>query len=215
MGVVGLLLISSVLALARVADPTARHLIELVTLSPLGLPCAVLALLGAVTVPAARRTRAAFVLAATCLVGAHAWWLAPLYVGPHPAAGSSASLVVLAQNFEYGDASALVDVARSTGADVLVLTDVGTEQIDLAFEAGVDAGLPYSAGVDNHVMDGTAVVFSRFPITRTAPLYDDAESRVVRIRTPGLGPVTVIAVHTRPPYCPDIGGRTTTRSTQP
>lgn len=200
---VGLLLISSVLALARVADPTARRLIELVTLSPLGLPCAVLALLGAVTVPAPRRTRAAAALAATCLVGVHAWWLAPLYVGPHRAAGSSASLVVLAQNFEYGDATALVDVVRSTEADVLVLTDVGAEQIDLALEAGVEAGLPYSAGFENHVVNGSAVVFSRFPVTRSAPLYDDAESREVRILAPGLGPVTVIAVHTRPPYSPD------------
>lgn len=200
--VVGLLLTSLLLALVRVADPTSRRLIELVALSPLGLPTAVLALLGAAAWATSRHVRAAGVLAAACLVVVHAWWLAPLYVGERPEGGPSSSLVVLAHNFEYGDASTLAELVRARGVDVLVLTDVGTERLHLLLEAGVGTALPFSAGVKGHVVHGGAVVLSRFPISRTASLYDDAESRVAEIRAPGLGPVTVVGLHGRPPYAP-------------
>jgi hypothetical protein len=93
--VVGSLLASLLLALAYVTDPTQRRLIELATLTPWGLPAAAVALVVAAAWPGSRRTRAAAVLAATCLVAVHAWWLAPLYVGQQPA-GGPASLVVLA-----------------------------------------------------------------------------------------------------------------------
>lgn len=195
----GLLLASLLLAVVRVTDPSARLLIELATFSPLGLPFAALALLCAAT---SRRARAAGVLAAACLVLVHAWWLAPLYVGDRPS-GRSASLVVLAQNFEYGDVAALAGLVRSRGVDVLVLTDVGTEQLDRLLDAGIETRLPYSAGLENHVVHGGAVVLSRVPVTRTSFLYDGAASRLVEIRAPGLGPVTIVALHTRPPYAPD------------
>jgi endonuclease/exonuclease/phosphatase (EEP) superfamily protein YafD len=199
--VVGLLLASLLLALVRLGDPSARRLIELVTFSPLGLPAAVLALLGAWAWQPTRRGKATVAIAAACLVAVHAWWLAPLYVGDRPV-GRSALLVVLAQNFEYGDVAALADVVRSRGVDVLVLTDVGTERLDLLREAGIETRLPYSAGVEDHVVHGGAVALSRFPVTRTTFLYDGAASRAVEIRAPGLGPVTVVALHTRPPYAP-------------
>lgn len=200
--VVGLLLGSLLLALVRVVDPAGRRLIELATLSPLGLPSAGLALLGAAAAATTRRARTAGVLTATCLMVVHAWWLAPLYVGDRPA-GRSASLVVLAQNFEYVDVAALTELVRSRGVDVLVLTDVGTERLRLLFETGIEEWLPYSAGVVNHVVHGGAVVLSRVPVTRTTILYGGAQSRVAQIRAPGLGQVTIVALHTRPPYAPD------------
>ena len=199
--VVGLLLVSLMFALLRVTDPSASRVIELVAFTPLGLPAAALALLAAAAPSAKRRTRTACVLAATCLVAVHSWWLAPLYVGDHPAGGSS-SLVLLAQNFEYGDIAALADLVRARDVDILVLTDVGTERLDLLLATAVGDTLPYSAGVENHVVHGGAVVLSRFPVTRTAPLLDFSDSRVVEVRAPGLGDVTVVAVHTRPPYAP-------------
>lgn len=198
----GLLLASLLLALARVADPTARRFIELVTLTPLGLPLAAAALLVTVTWSRTRRAKVWRGLAATCLMVIHAWWVAPLYLGDKPA-GRSASLVVLAQNFEYGDVAALVELVRTRDADVLVLTDVGTDRIELLLDAGLDTLLPHSAGVENHVVHGGAAVLSRVPITRTALLYDDAESRVAVVEAPGIGPVTLVALHTRPPYAPD------------
>jgi endonuclease/exonuclease/phosphatase (EEP) superfamily protein YafD len=196
--VVGSLLASLLLALAYVTDPTQRRLIELATLTPWGLPAAAVALVVAAAWPGSRRTRAAGVLAATCLVAVHAWWLAPLYVGQQPA-GGPASLVVLAQNFEYGDPTALVDLVRREAVDVLVLTDAGNGRTDVLLEAGIERWLPYAAGLGEE----GAVVLSRVPVTGTALLFEEAESRRVEVRAPGLGVVTVVAVHTRPPYAAD------------
>jgi endonuclease/exonuclease/phosphatase (EEP) superfamily protein YafD len=202
--VVGLLLGSLLLAAVRVADPEARRLIELVSLTPVGLPLAGAALLGALVlrVLGAARVALVAVVAAVCLVAVHAWWLAPSYAGSRPA-GGRASLVVLAQNFEYGDPEALADVVRTEQVDVLVLTDVGTERLTLALEAGIETLLPYSAGVEDHVVHGGAVVLSRLPVSGTEPLYEGSESRLVDLEAPGLGTVTIAAVHTRPPYDPD------------
>jgi endonuclease/exonuclease/phosphatase (EEP) superfamily protein YafD len=197
----GPLLVSLLLALLRITDPTARRLIELVTLSPLGLPLAILALPGAAWAPTSRRARAFGMVAATALATVHVWWLAPLYVGDEPA-GRAVAMVVLAQNFEYGNGAALADVVRQRHVDVLVLTDVGDPQLDSLLEAGVEARLPYSAGIRDHHVDG-AVVLSRFPVESTATLYEDAESRVVDVRPPGLGRVRMVAIHTRPPYAPE------------
>jgi endonuclease/exonuclease/phosphatase (EEP) superfamily protein YafD len=200
--VLGLLLASLLLAVLRVSDPTALALVALVAVTPLGLPAAVLALLGASFVVRPRGVRAAGVLSATCLVVLHSWWLAPLYMGDHPAARSP-SLIVLTQNFEYGDVATLVELVRTRRVDVLVLTDIRTERLDLLLQTGIETLLPYAAGVENHVVHGGAVVFSRVPVTRTSLLSDGAQSRLVEIRGPGIGPLTLVAVHTQPPYSPE------------
>jgi endonuclease/exonuclease/phosphatase (EEP) superfamily protein YafD len=197
LAVVGLLLGSLLLATVRVADPGARRLIELATLTPLGLPLAATALLGALLLRRPRGARAVAVVAATTLLAVHAWWLAPLYAGDRPA-GGSASLVVLAQNFEYGDAEALVELVREEDVDVLVLTDANSTRIDPLLAAGIEESLPHTAGTG----EGGAVVLSRIPVTGTELLYDDSESRLVELEAPGLGAVTIAAVHTRPPYDP-------------
>jgi endonuclease/exonuclease/phosphatase (EEP) superfamily protein YafD len=199
--VVGLLLGSLLLAAIRVADPEARRLIELVSFTPLGLPLAGAALLVALVLRARGGPRRAVVVplvAAVCLVTVHAWWLAPSYAGTRPS-GGPASLVVLAQNFEYGDADALVEVVREEDVDVLVLTDAGSFRVGLLLAAGIEQWLPHSAGIG----EGGAVVLSRLPIARTELLYAESESRLVELQVPGLGAVTIAAVHTRPPYDPD------------
>lgn len=199
--VVGLLLGSLLLAALRVADPEARRLIELASLSPLGLPLAGAALLGALVLRAVGGVRGAAtvaLVAAVGLVAVHAWWLAPSYAGSRPT-GGPASLVVLAQNFEYGDAQALVELVRDENVDVLVLTDADSTRIDPLLAAGVEEWLPHAAGIG----EGGAVVLSRLPVTGTEPLHADSASRLVEVQAPGLGAVTIAAVHTRPPYDPD------------
>jgi endonuclease/exonuclease/phosphatase (EEP) superfamily protein YafD len=196
--VVGLLLGSLLLAAVRVADPGARRLIELVSLTPIGLPLAGTALLGALLLRRPRGARAVAVVAATTLLAVHAWWLAPLYAGDRPAGGPE-SLVVLAQNFEYGRAGALVELVRDEDVDVLVLTDANNSRINPLLTAGIGELLPHSAGIG----EGGAVVLSRFPVTGTELLYDESESRLVELEAPGLGAVTIAAVHTRPPYDPE------------
>ena len=202
LAVVGLLLGSALLAAVRVADPDARRLIELASLSPLGLPLAGTALLGALLLLRPRGARVVAVVAATTLVAVHGWWLAPFYAGDRPV-GGSASLVVLAQNFEYGDAEALVELVREEDVDVLVLTDANGTRIGPLLAAGIEEWLPHSAGIGEE----GAVVLSRFPVTGTRMLYDGSESRLVELEAPGLGPVTIAAVHTRPPYDPDAWRR--------
>jgi endonuclease/exonuclease/phosphatase (EEP) superfamily protein YafD len=197
LAVVGLLLGSLLLAAVRVADPEARRLIELATLTPLGLPLAGTALLGALLLRRPRGARVVALVAATTLLAVHAWWLAPLYAGDRPA-GGSASLVVLAQNFEYGDAEALVELVREEDVDVLVLTDANSTRIDPLLAAGIEESLPHTVGIG----EGGAVVLSRIPVTGTGLLHDDSESRLVELEAPGLGAVTIAAVHTRPPYDP-------------
>lgn len=199
--VVGLLLGSFLLAAVRVGDPGARRLIELASLSPLGLPLAGTALLVALVLRALGGPRLAAVVAlvaAVCLVTVHAWWLAPSYAGSRPA-GGPASLVVLAQNFEYGEPAALVELVRDEDVDVLVLTDADSARIDPLLEAGIEELLPHSAGIG----DGGAVVLSRIPVTGTELLHTGSASRLVELQAPGLGAVTIAAVHTRPPYDPD------------
>lgn len=197
--VVGALLASFVLALLRVTDPTSRRLIELVALTPLGLPLAGVAVLAVAAWACPRRRRATALVAAGGLLLLHAWWLAPLYAGARPEAGSTSSIVVLAQNFERGDPAALVGLVRDQGVDVLVLTDVDDARVSELLAAGVEEVLPHAAGVG----DNGAVVLSNIPVRSTTLMYEESESRLVELEAPGLGMVTLAALHTAPPYRPD------------
>ncbi|MET1134262.1 MAG: endonuclease/exonuclease/phosphatase family protein [Aeromicrobium sp.] len=193
------LLAALVLALLRVTDPTSRRLIELVSLTPLGVPVAGVAVLATAWWAFRRRRRTPALLAAAGLLVLHAWWLAPLYAGARPGSPSSSSFVVLAQNFEYGDPAALVDLVREEGVDVLVLTDVDDARVSELLAAGVEQVLPHAAGVG----DNGSVVLSRIPVRRTTLLYEESESRLVDLEAPGIGIVTLAALHTAPPYRPD------------
>lgn len=199
----GLLGVSALLALLSHGDPSSRRLIELVTLTPLGLPLATLGALGALgLLVTARRRRSS--LAATglaiALVVVHGWWLAPLYLGARPSGGPG-SLVVLTQNFEYGDAEALAATTRARDVDVLVLLEVTPAHLHELQATGIESWLPHVDGFDDEQDLGT-VVFSRLPFTAARPLFDGAESREVELDVPGTGPVSLVAVHTRPPYTP-------------
>jgi endonuclease/exonuclease/phosphatase (EEP) superfamily protein YafD len=192
------------LALVRLGDPSSRRLIELVTLTPLGLPLAaagVVASLVLLVTTDGRRLPGLVLVAALALLGVHAWWLAPLYVGSASAA-ESPPLVVMSLNFEIGDAGDLVEATREHDVDVLVLLEVSRSRMDGLRAAGITTGLPHTAGVeDDHVL-GT-VVLSRFPVVAYAPLYDGSDSLVVDLDVAGIGQVGVVGVHTRPPYRPE------------
>lgn len=195
LAILGLLLVALALAWLRVTDPTSRRLVEAVSLTPLGVPLAALALVGTAQWSAPRPLRLGAVVAAGALLLAHCWWLAPLYTGSLRA-GGPASVVVLAQNFEYGDADALVELVRREDVDVLVLTDAGNGRVDDLLAAGIEEQLPHAAGVGTE----GAVVLSRLPLTSTRRLHPGSESRLVGLRVAGIGEVTVAAVHTAPPY---------------
>lgn len=199
---------AGLLAVLRLGDPTSRRLVEAVTLAPLGLPLAALGVVVAVVLLArggrgARAARSAAALAAALalaltLTVAHAWWLAPLYAGARPA-GSTPSFVVMTQNLEYGDVGALARTAVAHDVDVLVLLEVTPDRLAEVLATDLGARLPHTASHDARQGMGT-IVLSRLPVARAASLYEGAESLVVDLVDDRFGPVTVVAVHTRPPY---------------
>lgn len=194
------------LTLVRLGDPSSRRLIELVTLAPLGLP---LAAVGAATalvllvVSRRRRPAGLALVVALVLVGMHAWWLAPLYVGSASAADQT-PLVVMSLNFEVGDVRDLADATREHDVDVLVLLEVSAPRLDDLRGAGITTLLPHTAGATDDGQGLGTLVLSRFPVIADTLLYEEAESRMVELDVEGVGPVRVVAVHTRPPYQPEL-----------
>ena len=200
------LAVSALLAVLRTTGPPGRRGIELVALTPLGLPLAGAALVLALLLVFRSRPLALAAAAAALVVGGlHAWWLAPLYVGGSPAAAAGPGLVVMTQNFEEGDAAALVTLVRRHDVDVLVLTDSPLGQVEEVRAAGLLRALPYTTRDHGN----GSVVWSRFRITDDARVSDGADSRSMVLHVPDLGRVHVVAVHPTPPY-QDGGRRWTT-----
>ena len=193
--------LSALLAWLRASGPTRSWALELVALTPVGLPLAVAGLLAGLVVGVLLRSwsRVPTVLATAAalpLIGLHAWWLAPLWTGPVPAASTGPRLVVMAQNFEVGDATRLASLVRDSDVDVLVLTDVPPWQLEAVKGTGIGQALPHST-----LGHGTgSVVWSRYPITRDDIVSEGADSRLVTLDVPGMPPVELAAVHPTPPY---------------
>lgn len=193
--------LSASLAWLRQVGPTTSWAVELVALTPFGLPLAVAGLVAGAVVGVLLRTwsRVPSVLAiaaALPLVVVHAWWLAPLWTGTVPVAATGPRLVVMAQNFEEGDAARLVALARGHDVDVLVLTDVPPWQVEAVKATGIGQVLPHTTLGHGR----GSVVWSRFPILRDNLVSEGADSRLVTLDVPGMPPVVVAAVHPTPPY---------------
>lgn len=197
---------ATLLADARLGDVVRRREIELVSFTHLGLPLALGGLLAAGLLGARHGRVVLLVAAAPCLLLAsvHAWWLSPLYVGPVPAAADGPRLVVMTQNFEYGDARELVELVSRHEVDVLVLTDAPMDRVVAVREAGVEQDLPHTTADDRT----GSVVWSRFPITGTEHISGGGDSRVVTLDVPDVGRVDLVALHPTPPY-QEQGGRWT------
>ncbi|WP_158607629.1 endonuclease/exonuclease/phosphatase family protein [Flexivirga caeni] len=183
-------------------DVSSPRLVELATFTPWGTPFAFVAVVAClallVTHRSRRREAIAFGTASALLLALHVWWLAPLYVGPRPGTAGK-PLVILSQNFEYGDPARLTELVRAEHVDVLVLTDVTNSRVKELEAAGVALTLPNSAGAaTNQIMP--SVVFSRFPIEEVRDGPHSSRADLIRLRTPSLGIINLIAVHPQPPY---------------
>jgi endonuclease/exonuclease/phosphatase (EEP) superfamily protein YafD len=195
---------SALLAYLRAATPSNPRAIELVALSPLAFPLAGFGLICAlVVVPLTRgwgRKAALAVAALTALAAAISFsWIAPLYVGKRPSGQGKASLIVMAQNLEYGAPQAITSKTLDAGVDVLIVTDAPAPSV-LQLAAGeMRQALPYHVGVGEHGPNGS-VVLSRYPLTEVALISDGGDSRVVTVHTPELGNVDIVALHPTPPY---------------
>jgi hypothetical protein len=193
--------ISASLAWLRASGPTTSWALKLVAFTPLGLPLAVGALLAGVVVGVLlRRSGRVPALMATVLalplVVLHAWWLAPLWTGSVPVASTGPRLVVMTQNFEEGDATELASLVRSRNVDVLVVTDAPPWQVEALKATGLGRSLRHTTLGD----DVGSIVWSRFPILEDTSISDGADSRSVLLDVPGLGHLSLVAVHPTPPY---------------
>ena len=183
----------------RFADPTSSRIIQLVAFIPLGLLPALVLLVAALVAGAKSRRRSrivAWMLATVGMVATvlHLVWLAPLYVGGAPAASPGPALVVMTQNFEYGDAAALAREVRTQSVEVLVVCDLNPAQRDALRATTIPRDLPYLSEIGS----GGTIVHSKYPMSNTVRIA--AGSRSLRVSTPQLGVVTLIALHPTPPY---------------
>ncbi|MGN6751824.1 MAG: endonuclease/exonuclease/phosphatase family protein [Intrasporangium sp.] len=190
------LLMTCLLTAPRLIEPTDRRGIELVSLTPLGLvPAAVLVLVGLGLVRihrgGLRLTVAVLTLAGVVSTALHLAWLAPLFVGTQPApAANAGSLVLMTQNFEYGDATALAAEVRARHVDVLVLCDLADQQWVSVAGSTIPRDLPHRS--DN---GGGVVVFSRYPVTDDRSLQLHGDGRSVHLESGPVGPLTLFALH--------------------
>lgn len=183
-------------------DPSTPRLIELASFTPLGTPFAFAALGVGIALVIAHSTRrpqaAALATAAAVLLVLHLWWLGPLYVGNRPAT-TGAPLVVLSQNFEYGDPARLAELVRDKNVDVLVLTDLDQQRVREILATDIPQRLPNSIGAkpDQTI---SSVIFSRFPIDSVRRGPHSSHADLVRLHTSSLGDVDLVAVHPQAPY---------------
>ncbi|SDT05551.1 Uncharacterized conserved protein YafD, endonuclease/exonuclease/phosphatase (EEP) superfamily [Friedmanniella luteola] len=163
---------------------------------------AVLGLLGGVLL---RRNRLRLVAVglALGLSAVHLAWLVPGYVADDRPAGGPGELRVLAQNMLYGgaDPGALLQAAQDV--DVLVLTEA-TEPARQALEAaGVRERFPFEAGSGALPRTGASGthLYSRYPVRSDGPLDAALGDQHWRadLQVPGMGSVTVVAVHPQRP----------------
>jgi endonuclease/exonuclease/phosphatase family metal-dependent hydrolase len=196
------LLATSTLVYLRIITPTYSRAIELVALSPLAMPVAILALIASLAVATlssgSQRKMAFGAAAVACLAALLAFsWIAPLYLGSRSSVDGSAELVVMVQNLEYGDAGLIADRGIQAGVDLLVVTDAPGPAV-LKLRA-MSKELPYTAGIGEWGGEGS-VVLSRYPLTDVARISDGGASRAVTVHTPQFGNVDLVALHPIPPY---------------
>ncbi|HET8595390.1 MAG TPA: endonuclease/exonuclease/phosphatase family protein [Intrasporangium sp.] len=197
------LLGAALLTVPRLIEPDGPRGVELVALTPFGLVPAVVLLVLAIGLAAIHRGAVRLLATVLALVGLvatalHVAWLSPLYVGSQ-ARGSGEQLVVMTQNFEYGDASSLARMVRDLRVDVLVLCDMGPEQWTAVEGSSIPADLPHLADTE-----GGVVALSRYPMAEDRPMTLHGSGRSVRFTASPLGPVTLFALHPVQPYWPGV-----------
>ena len=204
-----LLLAGLVLTLARVwqpgSGPFGEPVVTVASLVPLAIPLYALAALGAVVV-LLRSRRAGAVLLGLAVAGlvAHLWWFSPFLSADAPAAADGPRLRVLTINalvWTGATGRDLVDLARGTDADVMVVEELEPVTYGEAMDAGLARLYPHRTTPPAAGLSTTAI-WSRLPLGDVGPVPGDAGSVRATLDWDGRA-VPMIGVHTAPPVWPD------------
>ncbi len=193
---------TTLLSVPRWLDTTNYRLIQLASVTPAGLPVALVTMLVAgwlvrrASVGGRSWTAGAAAIAATA-VTVHLAWLLPLYLGPAPPAEPGRPFVMLAQNLEYGSTEDLARVAAVVDPAVVVLSDINPGQVSALERSPLMDRYPHRFGLRSDTMSGMVVLSSSpiGPARRAGPGWE-----MLRLDTAELGPVDLLAFHPSPPY---------------
>ncbi|MEC4844309.1 endonuclease/exonuclease/phosphatase family protein [Mycobacteroides chelonae] len=140
------------------------------------------------------------VLTATVVIALQVLAIAPLYLADTHPQGTTVTVLQTNLRFGAGDAGAVVAAIHEHDVGVVTVDELTPEARVKLVAAGIDSVLPYSYTVAEPKAAGTGI-WSRYPLT---PVHQDDQSFAMRqiwaeAEIPGVGPVMLVAVHTRPP----------------
>jgi endonuclease/exonuclease/phosphatase (EEP) superfamily protein YafD len=199
-----LLLPAATLTWARLLEPRGRLGVVLVAFAPYAVPLYALAVLVLLLVWWRAGGRARTLAKTLTALGAlalalHLAWARGPYVGPGTAGADGARLRVMTANLRLGgaDPARVVQAAVAHRVDVLVLEEVTPQALGGMRAAGLRLAFAHRAG---SAADGAAgtMVFSKRPLSRVRRVRTGFGGYAMRVRT-GREPVTLLAVHARPP----------------
>ncbi|NNH69790.1 endonuclease/exonuclease/phosphatase family protein [Nocardia uniformis] len=134
-------------------------------------------------------------------VSATALWTQAPMLWPDGTAPAGTDLVVMQSNLFLGHGSpeGLVDAARDSGAEVLTLDELTPGLLDRLDAAGLADLLPHRYAAPSGGGQGSGI-FSRYPL-RDGIKFEGFWLNNLRATMihPGLGPITVFALHPIPP----------------
>ncbi|MBA0048477.1 endonuclease/exonuclease/phosphatase family protein [Mycobacteroides sp. LB1] len=140
------------------------------------------------------------VMTAVVVIALQVLAIAPLYLPDSHLQGTTITVLQINLRFGAGDAGAVVATIREHDAGVVTVNELTPEARAKLVAAGIDSVLPYSYTIAEPKAAGTGI-WSRYPLT---PVHQDDQSYAFRqiwaeAEVPGVGPVMLVAVHTRPP----------------
>ena len=205
MVVIAVLVPAMMITAARIVGPDGGRWVRLVSFTPYALllyGVALLLLIVAVVAGHGFRRAIAGTLAVLVLplVAVHLWWASPAYVGqPAASANHGKTFTVLASNLYLGEADPveLGRLAKRTGAEILVLTEITPAALEALREAGLTDAYPHAGGAPAEGGAGT-MVLARHELTDVAPLDTTFGGLAVTVSVPGES-IRLIAVHAHPP----------------
>lgn len=178
----------------------AQPLVLAASLAPYLMACA---LVGAVVFGVARRWAGAGI--AVAVLGVALATQVPLFAGDP--AGEGPEITVMQANllFDGADPGVLVEQVRSRNVTLLTVNELTAPAIEALGRAGLDQLLPYKYVSPAKTAAGTGI-WSAYPLTDTVEYDGYILNQLSATATlPGIGPVTVFALHPVPPvYGTDV-----------